>query len=156
MAWTNVKREDKIWYILVPGIVWNSADWKSGLAEILEQLEIDNSVDWEADGESLAEWDKDSVSALDWINVLREDNSWTSESVSNLADWIAPDLLDAILLDKSFDAASESYFHTLGKFFGEPPLRGWNDEAVSSSSWDKDSSILPTWLKDSSSSTTWS
>ena len=153
MAWTNVIiEEDEIfgWHYLVPGIVWNSANWESGSS---------NSANWETDGESSAEWDKDVVSALVWANVSRDDDGWSylvPGIWANAADWIAPDLLDAILLDKSFDAASESYFHTLGKFFGEPPLRGWNDEAVSSSSWDKDSSILPTWLKDSSSSTTWS
>ena len=139
MAWTSDIKDDRVWFNHIP--------LYSGV----------NSIDWDNEGtDNSVTWDKDSVSALDWINVLREDNSWTSESVSNLADWIAPDLLDAILLDKSFDAASESYFHTLGKFFGEPPLRGWNDEAASSSSWDKDSSVLPTWLKGSSSPTTWS
>ena len=95
-----------------------------------------------------------------WTSEIREDGTWFNliplYSGANSIDWTAPDLLDAILLDKSFDEASESYFNTLEKFFADVPGRGWSGEPESSSSFANDSPTSLEWDKDPVQSVTWS
>ena len=154
MAWTSEIREDNNWSELLkdtPNL--NSVLWGKSNLEM-------HDIEWDEDSSNESSWDKDGLDAILWVKKVYTVVAWVDFSVMhpvvNSSDWTAPDLLDSLLLDKSFNEASESYFHTLEKFFRDIPGRGWSRESVSSSSFTNDSPTSLEWDKDPVQSVIWS